>query len=573
MFVHHIYALAHAIRNPAKRFAVDAEIIITTALLSAALVVGLATVDDYGITPDEYNADDYGPKALAWYTSRFSDRSTFEAVEDTLWYYGPWFHMLTAFVQLFGFFNHWTVRHAMTFSAGLAGLVALLPIARLAVGRWAGLVAISLCLITGYLYGSIFFTPIDVPFLFAMSWATLAIVVMVTRIVPSWPATIGAGLLTGLAIATRSSGVITHAYLVGGMILCGLEAAARGGRSARGDLLQIGARTIAAIAIAWVVAFAIWPWLQIGNPFLQFEAAFLYFANHPHSFEFPHWGENVVTTALPGSYIPGQLAARLPEGFLLLLVAGILFGLANALGFLRASYKAVWRGGLTSLRAAALVLARSRRNLIVWAAVIAPIGFIIIEHSTLYDGIRHVLFLIPMLAVIAGIGFLRLLPFLGRVPVISAVIVGTHVGATIFMLATLHPLEYVATNVFTGGVQGAYSRFDLDYWSIAANTALRRLESRLDYDTNRFAENPPSIMICIGDRESMVSPMFRRPWRLEVDPEKADFVIATERWSSCANKAPVILVDEVKRFDRTFAWIFAHRPGEARAAGQTSAPR
>ena len=43
----------------------------------------------------------------------------------------------------------------------LAGLAAIVPIGRLAVGRWAGLVALVLCLTTGYLYGSIFFTPIS----------------------------------------------------------------------------------------------------------------------------------------------------------------------------------------------------------------------------------------------------------------------------------------------------------------------------------------------------------------------------------------------------------------------------
>ncbi len=147
----------------------DAEIVVAAALLSAVLVVGLATAADYGLTVDEFNTDDYGPKALAWYTSGFRDRSQFEAVEFSLWYYGPWFQMLTAYVQSFDFAGRITVRHAMTFLVGLAGVAALLPLGRLAAGRWAGLAAIALCLMTGYFYGSLFFTPIDVPFLAAMT--------------------------------------------------------------------------------------------------------------------------------------------------------------------------------------------------------------------------------------------------------------------------------------------------------------------------------------------------------------------------------------------------------------------
>ena len=53
-------------------------------------------------------------------------------MEDTLWFYGPWFHILTAFVQSLNLAEHWTTRHLLTFLLGLAALAALLPMARLA---------------------------------------------------------------------------------------------------------------------------------------------------------------------------------------------------------------------------------------------------------------------------------------------------------------------------------------------------------------------------------------------------------------------------------------------------------
>lgn len=121
--------------RPGAGFAFDAEILIAAALLTAALVVGLSTAADYGLTVDEFNADDYGPKALAWYTSGFKDRSHFDTVEFSLWYYGPWFPMLTGYVQSFDFADRITVRHVMTFLAGLAGVSALLPIGRLGTAR------------------------------------------------------------------------------------------------------------------------------------------------------------------------------------------------------------------------------------------------------------------------------------------------------------------------------------------------------------------------------------------------------------------------------------------------------
>jgi hypothetical protein len=149
-----------------------------------------------------------------------------------------------------------------------------------------------------------------------------------------------------------------------------------------------------------------------------------------------------------------------------------------------------------------------------------------------------------------------LLPLVARAPLITAVVAGGYVGSTAATLAALHPLEYVAMNALAGGTRGAYDRFELDYWSAAATEAVRRLEHRLEYDPAiRWAESPPRILICIGTREERVHPILRRPWLAETDPEK---VIATQR-SRCAENKPVVLIDEVKRVDRTFAWTYSRK--------------
>jgi hypothetical protein len=177
----------------------------------------------------------------------------------------------------------------------------------------------------------------------------------------------------------------------------------------------------------------------------------------------------------------------------------------------------------------------------------------------MYDGVRHVLFVIPMLAVVAGLGWQTLLPLLARAPIAAATVAGAYIGSVVATLAALHPLEYVAMNALAGGTRGAYGKFELDYWSAAATEALRRLEQRFDYDPSiRTAESPPHILICIGSREERAHMLLRRPWIVETDPDKADFIIATQR-SRCAENKPVVLIDEVKRFDRTFAWTYARK--------------
>jgi len=546
----------------------DPEIVITLALLCAVAVIGLATVGDYSITIDEFNADDYGKLALAWYTSGFTDRSMFTEVEETLWYYGPWFHMLTAWAQSLWPTAHWTVRHALTFLFGLAGIGMLLPMGRIAFGRWAGLAAVTLCLATGYLYGSLFFTPIDIPFLFVMTAATLGIMVMARRAVPSWPASLAAGALTGLAIATRSSGFITQAYLVGAMGLCAMEILCVRPAPWR-NLARLTMRTAAALVVGWVVAYCLWPWLQIGNPLTQFAEAFRYFANHPAAWNFQHWGETVRSNHLPWSYVPGQLAARLPLAFLLLLITGLIAGLVTTAITIRDSWPGLADRKTRYANAGALLSAPTRQALIVWGAALLPILFVIVDGSTLYHGIRHVIFIIPMLAVIAGYAFVLILPWLRRVPVVSSAAIAGYLGYQVYILAALHPLEYIAFNAFAGGVQGAYQRFDMDYWGAGADLALKRLERRMDLQYGPGQPSPPpKLTICIPWREPYVAPMYGRPWTLETDPSKADYVIATEPALSCAKGASFKLIDEVRRFDRPFAWTYARIPEAAAPSAQ-----
>ena len=49
-------------------------------------------------------------------------------------------------------------------------------------------------------------------------------------------------------------------------------------------------------------------------------------------------------------------------------------------------------------------------------------------------------------------------------------------------------------------------------------------------------------------------------WIAETHVDKADYLIATERWP-CADGTTAVLVDEVKRFGRSFAQIYANRRG------------
>lgn len=537
----------------------DGEVAATAVMLIGVLAVGLVTVPDYAITTDELLFDPYGRGAWHWYLSGLNDWPVFP--EPEIAYYGPWFQMLTAGLQALGFGRPFDVRHGTTFVVGLVGLAALLPLGRMAIGRWAGFTAIALCLLTGNLYGHLFFSPNDTAFLAVMTWAMAAIVAATRG--PSWPAVLAAGLLTGLAIATRPGGLIAQTYLIAAAVLAAAELILNAAPARA--LLALATRTVAALAAGWLLAIVAWPWLQAPHPFERFAVAFAHFTKIETDFLLHHSGREYSTMALPWSYVPTELFVRLPEGFLVLLAVAAAFAAVTVIRFTAAAIRRIRRDGASGMRAAILDLVGARAILLIAVAALTPPAIVIVKHSTLYDGIRHLLFIVPMLALLAAWSLARLAPIMRPFPVASASIIGAHAVATVALMMLLHPLEYVATNAFAGGVAGTYGRYDLDYWSAAATIAVRRLEQRLDAAEERFTDRMPRVHVCILWRETMVQPMFRRDWILELDPGKADFVIETER-SHCAGR-DTVLIDQVTRFGHAFAWTYANQ----RAAAETAA--
>jgi hypothetical protein len=237
-----------------------------------------------------------------------------------------------------------------------------------------------------------------------------------------------------------------------------------------------------------------------------------------------------------------------------------LFCVAVIVDFVGALRRDIGRTGFgPAARAAILSVARARALLVVVVAALGPPVFVVVRGSVVFDGVRHVLFILPPLALLAAWALRKLMPLFARYPRAAASIVGLHLAVTVGTMAYLHPLEYIAMNGFAGGTPGAYGRFDLDYWSAAATHAARRLAVR------QASAPPPHVMVCIGYRESMVAPMLPPSWIVEADPRRAEFVIEPER-SSCRASVVGTVIDRVERFQRTFATTTAVRPGTAGGA-------
>jgi hypothetical protein len=143
-----------------------------------------------------------------------------------------------------------------------------------------------------------------------------------------------------------------------------------------------------------ITAIALWPWLQIGIRSRNSRCARA-FRDNPDVVRPAALGQLIMTDDLPRTYVPVSYW-RLPDAFLVLLAVAFAYGIAAA------AFSARDRGPMGRQRAMACRCADAdagarARILVVCAAVVLPLAFLVIAHATIYDGIRHVLFVVRCL--------------------------------------------------------------------------------------------------------------------------------------------------------------------------------
>jgi hypothetical protein len=152
----------------------------------------------------------------------------------------------------------------------------------------------------------------------------------------------------------------------------------------------------------------------------------------------------------------------------------------------------------------------------------------VIWRGPAFNGLRQFLFVVPPLAVLAGIGFDAALRRLNGLALTAAG--GAAIGLWLLwsgsQLVRLHPYEYVYFNSLVGGLPGAYQRYDTDYWVNVMHEAVADLEQLLDQERHPRGTEPYHVAVC-GERlpfEKEAAAHARLKWAR--DDDAADFFIA-----------------------------------------------
>jgi hypothetical protein len=472
-------------------------------LICALVGLVLLTVRDYAISNDEEVQHRYGELILAYYTSGFADRTLFNF--SNLYLYGGLFDVVALLMGRVVPLDIFLLRHLLCAATGLGGIVATWAAARMIAGPRAGALAALAIAVCGPWYGAMFNHTKDVPFAAAMIGASFFLL-RATRDLPR-PRLMDLalfGVLMGAALGQRAMGLLLATYVLLAIALhvpqpFALRPAARFfGRS-----LVLFAPPF---ALAYLIMIAAWPWAALGlfNPI----HAIFAFAHFQYPVRTLLSGDIFLMAQTPRSYVPIYLAIKLP----LLVLVGAALALIT-IGRLRSD--------------APTDRLRWRETAFVAATVIVPLLGQVIGHGPAFTGMRHFTFVVPSVAVLAGVGFDRALAWLAlrRRGLAGAAFATVALGYlwTAGIMARLHPYQYLSFNALVGGLAGAAQRYDTDYWVNVMHEAVVLLEARLDREGN---PGPYFVAVC-GERlpfEHEAAVRNRLKWATDADP--ADFFIA-----------------------------------------------
>jgi hypothetical protein len=526
-----------AIETPSRRSVErTCDDLALAALAAVALVAGL-TFRDYGLGWDDYTHAEYADLLLKMYGSGFKDTGALSFAN--LYMYGGGFDMAAALLHKVIPLELFETRRLLGAIVGLIGLAVTWRLGRRVGGPLAGLAAVLMLALCPIFYGHMFMNPKDAPFAVAMVILMLGLVRLVEEYPHPSPRTILIlGLGAGLSIGCRILGGLALVYAVVGFLpLFTDEVCSQGAREAVRRLVHVLYVLLPGLVLGYLVMGLIWPWsiIEVANPF----RALIYFS---HFFEKP-WkemfdGALVSVPDMPWSYLPTLFALQLPEVLLTLSLAGVV-----------GTFVVLPRNDVTARRKSILLM--------LTLAATLPIAIAIVKRPALYNGIRHFIFVIPPMTVLAGVAFAWIMRRLGNnrrswQPAVLAVFV-FGLLLPLGEMIRLHPYQYTHFNHIAGTVRGADDRFMLDYWGLAFKQASDELREQLE----EKHEVPPKgrkwrMAVCGPQRPAQVAlgPDFTIDWRSPA----ADFAMTLGEFYCKGLSAPVMV--EIMRDDVVFARVY-----------------
>ncbi|WP_291858212.1 glycosyltransferase family 39 protein [Bradyrhizobium sp.] len=528
---------ASAIDTPTRRSVERTCDDLAITVLGAIGLIASLTFRDYGLGWDDYTHAEYADLLLRMYGSGFKDIAALSFAN--LYMYGGGFDMAAALLHKVIPLELFETRRLLGAVVGLIGLSVTWRLGRRVGGPLGGLATLLLLALCPTFYGHMFMNPKDAPFAVSMVILMLGLVRLAQEYPQPSPRTILiVGLGAGLSIGSRILGGMALVYAaVGFAPLLIEEIRTQGLRESVRRFAHVVYVLLPGMVFGYLIMGLIWPWsiMEPGNPF----RALTYFS---HFFEKP-WkemfdGALVSVPDMPWSYLPTLFALQLPEVLLGLSVAAVI-------------------GTFMSLSRADVPARRKTIFLMLTLAATLPLLVAMVKRPALYNGIRHFIFVIPPMAVLAGAAFAWGMNWLKhnhrRWQPAALAVFAFGLLLPLGEMIRLHPYQYTHFNQIAGTVRSANDLFMLDYWGLA----LKQASDGLREELVERQESPPrdrkwKVAVCGPQRPAQVAlgPDFTIGW----DSNAADFAMTLGEFYCKGLTAPVMV--EIKRDDVVFARVY-----------------
>ncbi len=285
-----------------------------------------------------------------------------------------------------------------------------------------------------------------------------------------------ASLALGLTIGIRIMG-FAAAGLVGVIHLIRIikknKLSSRGNSTAKAISLAVK-ESIPALLIYSLLAFPIvyitWPYLW-GEPILRLAITFKVMMRFPWPGQVLYDGNFYNANMLPSHYLPKLLSYQLTEPLLLLLAIGLIFALFQ---FLRQE---------------------KIREMLILSGMwfLLPLAAAIFSKPYLYDNFRQILFTLPPLFLIAGLGFEAIFRKVRKDSFRLLILLAFALPGIVASIQ-LHPYEYIYYNSFTGGTEGAFRQYEMDYWGTALREAAVYVNENAKEDADIVVWGPATVL-------------------------------------------------------------------------------
>ncbi len=501
-------------------------------LFGLCALLALPISRGYGMAWDEAQHAVYGSFVWDYFRSGFQDMRWRTDLGE-LYNYGTLFDLPSAIFHRTFSENLFEWRAFFMALAGAFALPAVAKIGRRLGGESVAIFATLALLLMPQFVGQSFINCKDIPLATGVAWSVLGILMVLEKPTPGRFCLLGT--IFGLTLSVRIGGAVVGVFFVSGLLFCALRSVMRG--SLAGDLKTVVTRrTVLGFALTglltWVILVAFWPHAH-QNPFWNPIESFRQSTAFPISYPVQYMGKSIPSAELPWHYLPVMLFLTMPVFTALWVAAGLVLGLI----------------GLWLKRREA----GSERIFLVLFWLIFPVVFVWIKKPNVYDGVRHFLFVLPAMALLAGLGAARAAEWLNRR---KDMLGSAGAAATLAFaapdLVSLHPYQYVFYNVFAGDRQTLHERFETDYWA----TSYREAAELLNREQAR-AGRPVTVAVGLNQLSASCFTVFgAKDMRVAlllgpapgvVMPPEVDFYTAIPRYQMWQNFPTMPLFTEIRR--------------------------